>query len=67
MSRGRPIIFVGNLPGDVRERELEDLFAKVRVSVDVFIRERGRAPVAPSSMLGACAPIGVMHCVPRLF
>ena len=23
------VIFVGNLPGDVREREVEDLFVKV--------------------------------------
>lgn len=28
-SRGC-VIFVGNLPGDVREREVEDLFVKVR-------------------------------------
>lgn len=27
-SRGC-VIFVGNLPGDVREREIEDLFYKV--------------------------------------
>ena len=24
------VVFVGNLPGDVREREVEDLFYKVR-------------------------------------
>lgn len=30
MSRyGATTIFVGNLPGDVREREVEDLFYKV--------------------------------------
>ena len=29
-SRGC-VIFVGNLPGDVREREVEDLFLKVNV------------------------------------
>lgn len=28
-SRGC-VCFVGNLPGDVREREIEDLFYKVR-------------------------------------
>ena len=31
-SRGC-VIFVGNLPGDVREREVEDLFAKVPVAL----------------------------------
>ena len=31
-SRGC-VIFVGNLPGDVREREVEDLFAKVAVAL----------------------------------
>lgn len=30
-SRGC-VIFVGNLPGDVREREIEDLFYKVTKS-----------------------------------
>ena len=29
MSRYGCTIFVGNLPGDVREREVEDLFYKV--------------------------------------
>ena len=32
-SRGC-VIFVGNLPGDVREREVEDLFIKVDVLLD---------------------------------
>jgi len=32
-SRGC-VIFVGNLPGDVREREVEDLFIKVDVLPD---------------------------------
>ncbi len=32
-SRGC-VIFVGNLPGDVREREVEDLFIKVDVWLD---------------------------------
>ena len=32
-SRGC-VIFVGNLPGDVREREVEDLFIKVRYALD---------------------------------
>lgn len=31
MSRGSRIIYVGNLPGDIREREVEDLFYKVVV------------------------------------
>ena len=31
-SRGC-VIFVGNLPGDVREREVEDLFIKVGIVV----------------------------------
>lgn len=32
-SRGC-VIFVGNLPGDVREREVEDLFMKVQYALD---------------------------------
>lgn len=30
MSRSSRTIYVGNLPGDIREREVEDLFYKVR-------------------------------------
>ncbi|KAL1359955.1 hypothetical protein AAHE18_04G143300 [Arachis hypogaea] len=26
--RGSRIVYVGNLPGDIREREVEDLFSK---------------------------------------
>lgn len=29
MSRSSRTLYVGNLPGDIRERELEDLFYKV--------------------------------------
>lgn len=31
MSRSSRTIYVGNLPGDIREREVEDLFYKVPV------------------------------------
>ncbi len=34
-SRGC-VCFVGNLPGDVREREIEDLFYKVSPPVGLF-------------------------------
>ena len=29
ISRSRRTLYVGNLPGDIREREVEDLFYKV--------------------------------------
>lgn len=29
MSRSSKVLYVGNLPGDVREREVEDIFYKV--------------------------------------
>ena len=35
-SRGC-VCFVGNLPGDVREREIEDLFYKVRTTESVVL------------------------------
>jgi len=31
-SRSSRTIYVGNLPGDIREREVEDLFSKVNYS-----------------------------------
>lgn len=31
MSRSSRTLYVGNLPGDVREREVEDLFYKVLI------------------------------------
>ena len=34
-SRGC-VCFVGNLPGDVREREIEDLFYKVRNNKELW-------------------------------
>jgi len=31
-SRSSRTIYVGNLPGDIREREVEDLFSKVKIT-----------------------------------
>lgn len=31
MSRSSRTLYVGNLPGDIREREVEDLFYKVHM------------------------------------
>ena len=42
-SRSSRIIFVGNLPGDTRESEIEDLFYKV----DLFIRVLLSCSVSP--------------------
>lgn len=35
-SRASRTLYVGNLPGDIREREVEDLFYKVMVSFSYF-------------------------------
>ncbi|KAJ4747344.1 Serine/arginine-rich-splicing factor SR34 [Rhynchospora pubera] len=42
--RGGRIIFVGNLPGDVRKREVEDLFYKYGSIVDVDLKIPPRPP-----------------------
>lgn len=36
--RSSRTLYVGNLPGDIREREVEDLFYKVRANT-MFLRE----------------------------
>lgn len=35
-SRASRTLYVGNLPGDIREREVEDLFYKVMVYFSYF-------------------------------
>lgn len=35
-SRASRTLYVGNLPGDIREREVEDLFYKVMVCFHIF-------------------------------
>ncbi|KAJ3676146.1 hypothetical protein LUZ60_003558 [Juncus effusus] len=42
--RGGRIIFVGNLPGDIREREVEDLFYKYGPIVDIDLKIPPRPP-----------------------
>ena len=44
MSRTK--VYVGNLPGDVRQRELEDLFYKYGRVVDVSIKGGSRTSSA---------------------
>ncbi|KAL1368175.1 hypothetical protein AAHE18_02G102400 [Arachis hypogaea] len=34
--RGSRIVYVGNLPGDIREREVEDLFSKLLLLEKVY-------------------------------
>lgn len=36
-SRSSRTLYVGNLPGDTRMREVEDLFYKVSFSIDLII------------------------------
>ncbi|KAL0903300.1 hypothetical protein M5K25_027669 [Dendrobium thyrsiflorum] len=43
-SRESRIIYVGNLPGDIREREIEDLFYKYGHIVDVDLKIPPRPP-----------------------
>lgn len=42
--RGSCTIYVGNLPGDVREREIEDLFYKYGPIVDIDLKLPSRPP-----------------------
>ncbi|KAJ4802124.1 Serine/arginine-rich-splicing factor SR34 [Rhynchospora pubera] len=42
--RGGRIIFVGNLPGDIREKEVEDLFYKYGSIVDIDLKIPPRPP-----------------------
>ncbi|MCO5603581.1 hypothetical protein L7F22_057732 [Adiantum nelumboides] len=44
MSRSSRTIYVGNLPGDVREREIEDLFYKYGRIVDIDLKLPPRPP-----------------------
>lgn len=37
-SRSSRTIYVGNLPGDIREREVEDLFSKVNQSFLIYLQ-----------------------------
>jgi arginine/serine-rich splicing factor 1/9 len=43
-SRASRTIYVGNLPGDVREREIEDLFYKYGRIVDIDLKLPPRPP-----------------------
>ncbi|KAJ0979804.1 hypothetical protein J5N97_015278 [Dioscorea zingiberensis] len=43
-SRGSRTIYVGNLPGDIREREVEDLFYKYGPIVDIDLKIPPRPP-----------------------
>ena len=36
LNRSGAVVYVGNLPDDIRERELEDLFHKVRTWVSLY-------------------------------
>ncbi|XP_055816666.1 serine/arginine-rich splicing factor SR30 isoform X2 [Solanum dulcamara] len=44
MGRLRPTIYVGNLPGDIREREVEDLFYKYGPIVEIDLKVPPRPP-----------------------
>eukprot|EP00250_Pteridium_aquilinum_P019485 c24449_g3_i2 orf=671-1648(-) len=44
MSRSSRTIYVGNLPGDVREREIEDLFYKYGRIIDIDLKLPPRPP-----------------------
>ncbi|XP_024538537.1 serine/arginine-rich-splicing factor SR34 isoform X2 [Selaginella moellendorffii] len=44
MSRSSRTIYVGNLPGDVREREIDDLFHKYGPIVDIDLKLPPRPP-----------------------
>mmetsp|Transcript_65892 Transcript_65892/g.208536 ORF Transcript_65892/g.208536 Transcript_65892/m.208536 type:complete len:122 (-) Transcript_65892:36-401(-) len=44
MGRGPRTIYVGNLPGDVREREIEDLFYKYGRIVEIDLKLPPRPP-----------------------
>lgn len=39
-------IYVGNLPSDIRKRDLEDIFYKYGKVVDVDLHERRESPFA---------------------
>ncbi|KAH7676625.1 splicing factor arginine/serine-rich 1/9 protein [Dioscorea alata] len=43
-SRGSRTIYVGNLPGDIREREVEDLFYKYGPIIDIDLKIPPRPP-----------------------
>ena len=54
-SRGC-VCFVGNLPGDVREREIEDLFYKVRTYYGRCVLCEGFLEDPPLSQSPPCSP-----------
>lgn len=39
-------VYVGNLPGDIRKRDLEDIFYKYGKLVDVDLHDRRETPFA---------------------
>jgi arginine/serine-rich splicing factor 1/9 len=43
-SRSSRTIYVGNLPGDIREREVEDLFSKYGPVVQIDLKIPPRPP-----------------------
>jgi len=55
-SRASRTIYVGNLPGDVREREIEDLFYKV---LDFVVMKDSTMSLAISDNLGTSVR---QHC-----
>ena len=60
MSRSSRTLYVGNLPGDIREREVEDLFYKVRFQLYLFVNHFVRIEVLfPRFSLFVEAGLGV--------